>query len=297
MAGAAALACATRSSEALTKANTASCSLTAEQTVGPYYLDLERVRQDVTEGKTGLPLKVRLSVVDAKRCLPIENAALDIWHCDAMGIYSGFTAESPDGPPGGMQHGGMPNGFGGHPPGPPPGPPPDGSGQGRPFLPPPGFGNRKHDNTTFLRGVQLTDHDGIVEFTTIYPGWYMGRDIHIHMRVHIGGAISNVKYGGGHISYTGQLFFPENVSDAVAKCKPYSTHHTERTRQDEDNVYTEQHGSGSIVSLARLNKRDIEEGFLATAVLGIDPSATSKDMEPGGPGFGRPPGPSAGWDR
>lgn len=284
LAGAAAIACATRSSGALRDANTASCSLTAEQEVGPYYLDLEKVRQNITEGKAGVPLKLRVTVVDAKRCLPIENAALDIWHCDAMGIYSGFTADSPDGPPGGMPHG-----FGGR----PPGPPPEGMDEGRPFMPPPGFENRKHDNTTFLRGVQLTNRDGVAEFSTVYPGWYMGRDIHIHMRVHVGGGTKDVKYGGGHISYTGQLFFAEDVSDAVAKCAPYKNHHIERTRADEDMVYTSQHGSGSIVTLARLNQRDMEEGFLATAVLGIDPNAVSKDMGPGrgGPRGGRPPGP------
>ncbi len=94
MAGAAAITCATRSSAALADASVASCSLTAEQEVGPYYLDLERMRQDVTEGRPGLPLKLRLTVVDATRCVPLESAALDIWHCDAMGVYSGFTANS-----------------------------------------------------------------------------------------------------------------------------------------------------------------------------------------------------------
>lgn len=276
MAGAAAITCATRSSAAVPEASVASCSLTAEQEVGPYYLNLERMRADLTEGKSGVPLKLRLTVVDAKRCVPLENAALDIWHCDAMGVYSGFTANRPEGPPD-MP----PPDFGDQPPG-----------------PPPAFRNRKHDNTTFLRGLQLTDASGVVEFSTIYPGWYMGRTIHIHMRAHIGGEVSGTKYGGGHISYTGQLFFPEHISDAVAKCEPYKAHQIERTRQDEDGVFLSQHGSGSVVTLAQLDKREIEAGFIATAVLAIDPNATSRDMGPRGPGRrgGRPPGPSPeGW--
>jgi protocatechuate 3,4-dioxygenase beta subunit len=282
MAGTAALAYATRSAAAIADAHAPYCGLTPEQTVGPYYLDLERVRQDITEGKTGLPLKLRVTVVDGKRCGPIENAALDIWHCDALGRYSGFTANSPDGPPGRP-----PRGFG-----PPPGPPP-GFDASRPG-PPPGFGNRKHDATTFLRGVQLTNADGVVEFSTIYPGWYAGRDMHIHLRVHVGGQIRDTKYGGGHIAYTGQLFFPEDVSDAVAKQQPYATHHSSRTRQDEDDVFATQHGRGSIVTLAQLKKGSIEEGFVATAVLGVDPNAISKDIGPGGPpGSGR--GRHAGW--
>ncbi len=105
--------------------------------------------------------------------------------------------------------------------------------------------------------------------------------------------VTETKYEGGHISYTGQLFFPENISDAVAKCEPYKTHHIERTRQDEDGVFTSQHGSGSIVTVAQIDKRDIEAGFIATAVLAIDPNARSRDMGPGGPGgpHGRRPGP------
>ncbi len=272
MAGAAAITCVSRSSAAIAEANAPSCSLTAEQEVGPYYLDLERMRQNVTEGRPGVPLKLRLTVVDATRCVPLENAALDIWHCDAMGVYSGFTANSPDGPP---------HGLGGPPPG-----------------PPPGMRNRKHDGTTFLRGVQLTDRSGVVEFSTIYPGWYMGRDIHIHMRAHVGGHVSDAKYEGGHISYTGQLFFPEDVSDAVANCEPYKAHHTERTRQDEDNVFTSQHGSESIVALTQIDKREMEAGFVATAVLAIHPNVTSREVGPGGPGgrYGRPPGPPPeGW--
>lgn len=284
MAGAAALSCATRSFADKLRANTASCTLTAEQEIGPYYLDLERVRKDITEGRPGLPLKLRLTVVDATRCLPVKNAALDIWHCDAMGVYSGFTANSPDGPPGMPGRGRPPGGFGGR----PPGPPPDDDDAMRPFLPPPGMGNRQHDETTFLRGVQMTGEDGVVEFSTIYPGWYMGRDIHIHMRVHIGGTVAEAKYTGGHVSYTGQLFFAEDVSDAVAKQPPYRDHHTERTRQDDDGVFLNEHGSASVVTLSQVNKRSLEDGLVATSVLGIDPAATSKGMRPGGRGR-RPP--------
>lgn len=282
MAGAAAIACATRSVAALRDAQQSSCTLTAEQEVGPYYLDLERVRHDITEGKPGLPLKLRLTVVDETRCLPIANAALDIWHCDALGVYSGFSANSPDGPPGGPPHG-----FGGRPPGPPPDSP-DGDSFGPPH-PPPDFANRKHDETTFLRGVQLTDNAGVVEFSTIYPGWYVGRDIHIHMRVHVGGAVANSKYAGGHIPYTGQLFFPEHISDLVAQQQPYKNHRTERTLQQEDGVFINEHGSGSVITLAQVNEREIEDGFVATAVLGIDPNATSKGVGrgPGGPGHRR----------
>jgi protocatechuate 3,4-dioxygenase beta subunit len=65
------------------------CVLMPELTEGPYYLDLDLVRSDITEGRPGLPLDLRVNVVDAGSCEPIEGAAVDVWHCDAEGIYSG----------------------------------------------------------------------------------------------------------------------------------------------------------------------------------------------------------------
>jgi protocatechuate 3,4-dioxygenase beta subunit len=65
------------------------CVLMPELTEGPYYLDLDLVRSDITEGRPGLPLDLRVNVVDAGSCEPIEGAAVDLWHCDAEGRYSG----------------------------------------------------------------------------------------------------------------------------------------------------------------------------------------------------------------
>src|SRR5580692_5345660 len=76
--------------------STPSCTLIAEQEVGPYYIDDEKLRQDITEGKPGVPVKLRVALVDASRCTPLENVSLDIWHCDALGVYSGFTGNSPE---------------------------------------------------------------------------------------------------------------------------------------------------------------------------------------------------------
>ena len=76
---------------------TPACILIAEQEVGPYYIDGEALSQNITEGRPGLPLTLRVALVDAKRCSPLSHAAQDIWHCDALGVYCGFTANSPDG--------------------------------------------------------------------------------------------------------------------------------------------------------------------------------------------------------
>ena len=236
------------------------CTLTPEQEEGPYYVNYDQLRSDITEGKPGVPLRVRIAVVDANRCTPVSNASLDVWHCDAEGIYSAFTA----------------NGnrmFGGPPPLGPraDGPPPDGPPPGGGFGPPPG-GHRKLDATRFLRGMQTTNAAGIVEFQTIYPGWYESRAIHIHMKVHT----------GGHVSHTGQLFFPEDVTLSIAKKQPYAKHKdVHLTTLDEDHVYQEEHGASGMVTLARMG-----DGFVATATLAIDPEANPKPVGMGGPGAG-----------
>jgi protocatechuate 3,4-dioxygenase beta subunit len=64
------------------------CKLTPEVTEGPFYVALDKIRRDITEGKAGVPLTLRIRVIDVKRCRPIHSAAVDIWHCDADGLYS-----------------------------------------------------------------------------------------------------------------------------------------------------------------------------------------------------------------
>jgi protocatechuate 3,4-dioxygenase beta subunit len=261
------------------------CILVAEQETGPYYVDGPKLRQDITEGKPGLPLKLRIALVDSRKCEPLSNAAVDIWHCDAAGVYSGFTASNPDGPPGGFGGPGGRRGPGRGPGGPPPGFPPDG--------PPPDFGpgrgpggrGRQIDATRFLRGVQLTGKDGLVEFATLYPGWYAGRTIHIHLKVHIGGSEQGEIYGGGHVSHTGQLFFPEDITAEVARLQPYAKRlDIHRTTQEEDGIFRGQHGSATILTLDRLKKGTNESGFLATITLAVDPEAIPTPIGMGGRG-------------
>jgi protocatechuate 3,4-dioxygenase beta subunit len=73
-------------------------TLMTSVTEGPYYLDGALVRKDITEGKAGVPLTLRLTVVDATDgCTPVKGAAVEIWHCDAWGYYSGYTTANPGG--------------------------------------------------------------------------------------------------------------------------------------------------------------------------------------------------------
>src|SRR4051794_23002211 len=66
------------------------CVLTPELTEGPYFIAGEKLRRDIREGHKGTPLSLRLRVLDASTCRPIKGAAVDVWHADAAGNYSGF---------------------------------------------------------------------------------------------------------------------------------------------------------------------------------------------------------------
>lgn len=236
-------------------AQTPSCTLAPQQEEGPYYIDMRKVRRTITEDKVGVPVQLRVALLDAKRCTPLENAAIDIWHCDALGVYSGFTAN------GGGESVGRGRGQGG---------PRGGRG-------PRGGGRGAIDETRFLRGIQLTNKQGLAEFGTVYPGWYAGRTIHIHLKVHVGGQAANEQYMAGHVSHTGQLFFPEDVTEQIARMDPYVQHsNVHRTLHSEDNIFRRQGGASSMVALERLQKGSNAGGFAATVTLAVDPEATPR---------------------
>jgi protocatechuate 3,4-dioxygenase beta subunit len=269
--------------QSATGASNSSCTVLAtELTEGPYYLDVKKIRSNITEGKAGIPLVLRVTVTNAITCQPIENAAADIWHCDALGLYSGFIAASEQAgglPPGGpIPNGTPPPAPGGPPNGTPPpapgGPVPNGTPSLAPGGPPNGgLHHQPTDNQTFLRGIQLTNHSGIVEFRTIYPGWYNGRATHIHIKIHLDGTASGSMYNGGHLSHTGQFFFLDDICEQVGKLKPYVTNTVVRTLLTQDSIYPAKNKAGALLTLTRLDEASLEAGFLGTATVVINPNA------------------------
>jgi len=177
------------------------CTLAASQEEGPFYVALERIRSDIRLGRTGVPLRLKITVTDASTCRPLKGAAVDIWHADGLGAYSDESSQGTVG-------------------------------------------------QTWLRGVQITDANGLVRFTTVYPGFYRGRAPHIHAKVHTGGSRAGTHYTGGHVVHTGQFFFPEATSTQVYRTSPYTHDPNTRTRNAEDRVYTGQHGAGSVLRLS-----------------------------------------------
>ncbi len=166
----------------------AGCILTPELDEGPYYLDGEATRRNITDGHPGSPLALTISVVAARGCAPVAGASVEVWHADAAGDYSGF-----------------------------------GNGS---------------SSRTFLRGVQVTDAAGLVTFDTIYPGWYPGRAVHIHIKVR----------NGGSTVHTGQLFFLDTANATAFANPAYSARGDKWVHNGDDGIYT-QGGSSTIVEI------------------------------------------------
>ena len=69
------------------------CVFSPQAVVGPFYFDPKLVRSDITEGRPGLPLTLVLKLIDNGSCAPIKNVHVDVRHCDAGGIYSGYPKQ------------------------------------------------------------------------------------------------------------------------------------------------------------------------------------------------------------
>lgn len=64
------------------------CTLTPEQEEGPFYVAVERIRSNIVGGRTGVPLTLKITIIDSSTCRPVKGAAVDIWQADAVGRYS-----------------------------------------------------------------------------------------------------------------------------------------------------------------------------------------------------------------
>jgi protocatechuate 3,4-dioxygenase beta subunit len=84
----------------------------------------------------------------------------------------------------------------------------------------------------FLRGNQITDENGPVKFTTIYPGWYPGRAIHIHDKVSIANEMQN------NLEWTSQIYFNNSLNEEIHNKKPYSNHGNPQTPNEQDMIFT-----------------------------------------------------------
>ncbi|MEX1256728.1 MAG: intradiol ring-cleavage dioxygenase [Gemmatimonadota bacterium] len=194
------------------------CVVRPAQTLGPYYVDHLLDRNDIrtdppgSEMTPGIPLELTMNVsrIAGSECIPYEGAIVDLWQCDAAGIYSGV--------------------------------------------------NDPRFNTVgqrWLRGFQAADARGQVHFTTIYPGWYRGRTVHIHFKVRTGTE-------AGAREFVSQLYFDDSFTDRVFARAPYSAQAGQRARNEGDNIFRNSGGSQLMLDVAEAG-----EGFRATFNLGV----------------------------
>lgn len=175
---------------------------------GPFFIhdaeredDVSLFRQDIRgqydeAAEPGVELQLHLRVLDATaagcNAAPLAGLEVYIWHTDAQGYYSGFGDpgdQSPDEP-----YAGVPN------------------------------QNDLNNPDRFCRGAQVTDENGVVSFRSIFPGWYNGRDVHIHLVVLRPGSESRdrVVYSGGEHVFTTQFYFEPELADRVHRSgEPY----------------------------------------------------------------------------
>jgi len=210
-------------SEAAVAATTAPvCVVRPELTEGPFFFDLGLDRSDIrTDAASGsekagrrLDLAVVVSGVDSSGCLPLEGAVVDVWQCDADGVYSGTGGASAE---------------------------------------------------SFLRGYQETDASGRAGFTTIYPGWYPGRSVHIHFKIRVPNG------SNGIYEFTSQFFFDDDFSVQVYTEPPYDVRGTQNTLNSQDGIYG--NGGSQLVLFPTENGEGLAAEFgialdLTDAVVG-----------------------------
>jgi protocatechuate 3,4-dioxygenase beta subunit len=217
------------------------CVVQPEADEGPFFVDKQLNRPDLrtdppgTALSSGLPLSLDFNVsqIAAGRCSPLAGAVVDLWQCDAAGIYSGVSGR-----------GQAPQAAGGK----------------------------------MLRGFQITDTGGRARFTTIFPGWYQGRTVHIHLKVRTTSAPQ------GAYEFTSQLYFDDALTDRIHATAPYASRGRRDTTNQTDGIFR---NGGQAMLLA---PADRATSLAATFAVGLDLSDAAigrPDAGRGGRGRGR----------
>ncbi|GAW02906.1 extracellular dioxygenase [Lentinula edodes] len=132
-------------------------------------------------------------------------------------------------------------------------------------------------NSTFLRGIQQTDDEGVVTFDTVFPGHYSGRATHIHMIAHLNATLlSNNTLSGGTVPHVGQVFWDQDLINDVEATYPYNTNTIVITENVDDRVFsteTEDTTSDPVLEYVYLGS-NLSDGLFAWVTIAVNTSAT-----------------------
>lgn len=215
-----------------------SCLLTPEATVGPFWVDGELIRPNITDGEPGIPLILDGEFIDVHTCEPVEDIFWEIWSCNATGSYSGVQN------------------FGHH-------PNEDNSNLNKTYL-------RGIQRTDKDGAAQFT-----TVFPGHYPGRATHLHVLAHVGATL---LPNNTVTGGHVAHIGQLFFDQDLIAAVESTAPYNTNNVRITPNTKDGIFNDVNrasGYDPILSYTRLG-HSLEDGILAWTTMGIDLSASYK---------------------
>lgn len=143
-------------------------------------------------------------------------------------------------------------------------------------------GNDGGWDTTFLRGIQESDKDGVVTFQTIFPGHYEGRAIHTHLLTHIGATVNEnngtLQVGTGSIAHIGQLFWNEVLRSAVEDTYPYNTN-TQEIVSNADDMWSVEQATDEYDPFPEYIYlgNGLDDGLFAWIQIGINASADYTD--------------------
>ncbi|KAE8881913.1 hypothetical protein PF005_g15831 [Phytophthora fragariae] len=127
-------------------------------------------------------------------------------------------------------------------------------------------------NNTAFRGLAPTDVDGVVTFSSVFPGHYTGRATHIHVLGSYNGTVlKNNTYSGGVGAHVGQLFFDQALISEVEAAGVYATNTQEITLNANDNIYNQSAATGfdPIMEYALLGDT-VDDGIFAWISVGVD---------------------------
>lgn len=224
--------------ETLLFTDNSSCVLQGEVTQGPYYVNGELIRQDVSENQAGIPMYLDIQIIDTSTCKPMPALFLDIWHCNATGVYSGVSAQG--------------NGND-----------QDTTNIDNTFL----RGIQQTDQDGWVQFHTIFPGHYLGRTTHIHLLAHTPNSTSVQTN-------ATLLDGSGttHASHVGQLFFDQNLISIIEAAEPYASNTQAFTLNEDDMILSQEaNSSDPFVEYTALGG-SLTDGIFAWVSIGIDPT-------------------------